>query len=150
MCNGTALFIFTALILRSDMRDYILPIPELKKIEPILTEYFGYKRAMFENELSATYYHEYPNGISEDICKNYMTDYSFLNTIAVDNGVFDYKRYAPKSTSLSKAFNPSSFIMDSEHNILITLPSDNLLERLTDLLQNVITFFQIRTSRPSH
>lgn len=42
------------------MRDYILPIPELKKIEPILTEYFGYKRAMFENELSATYYHEYP------------------------------------------------------------------------------------------
>ena len=76
------------------MRDYILPIPELKKIEPILTEYFGYKRAMFENELSATYYHEYPNGISEDICKNYMTDYSFLNTIAVDNGVFDYKRYA--------------------------------------------------------
>ena len=117
------------------MRDYILPIPELKKIEPILTEYFGYKRAMFENELSATYYHEYPNGISEDICKNYMTDYSFLNTIAVDNGVFDYKRYAPKSTSTSKAFNPSSFIMDSEHNILITLPSDNLLERLIDLLQ---------------
>ena len=88
------------------MRDYILPIPELKKIEPILTEYFGYKRAMFENELSATYYHEYPNGISEDICKNYMTDYSFLNTIAVDNGVFDYKRYAPKSTSTSKAFIP--------------------------------------------
>ena len=41
------------------MRDYILPIPELKKIEPILTEYFGYKRAMFENELLATYYHEY-------------------------------------------------------------------------------------------
>lgn len=37
------------------MRDYILPIPELKKIEPILTEYFGYKRAMFENELLATY-----------------------------------------------------------------------------------------------
>ena len=103
------------------MRDYILPIPELKKIEPILTEYFGYKRAMFENELSATYYHEYPNGISEDICKNYMTDYSFLNTIAVDNGVFDYKRYAPKSTSTSKAFNPSSFIMDSEHNILCLL-----------------------------
>ena len=117
------------------MRDYILPIPELKKIEPILTEYFGYKRAMFENELSATYYHEYPNGISEDICKNYMTDYSFLNTIAVDNGVFDYKRYAPKSTSTSKAFNPSSFIMDSEHNILVTLPSNNMLERLIDLLQ---------------
>ena len=117
------------------MRDYILPIPELKKIEPILTEYFGYKRAMFENELLATYYHEYPNGISEDICKNYMTDHSFLNTIAVDNGVFDYKRYAPKSTSTSKAFNPSSFIMDSEHNILVTLPSNNMLERLIDLLQ---------------
>ena len=117
------------------MRDYRLPIPELKKIEPILTEYFGYKRAMFENELLATYYHEYPNGISEDICKNYMTDHSFLNTIAVDNGVFDYKRYAPKSTSTSKAFNPSSFIMDSEHNILVTLPSNNMLERLIDLLQ---------------
>ena len=117
------------------MRDYRLPIPELKKIEPILTEYFGYKRAMFENELLATYYHEYPNGISEDIRKNYMTDHSFLDTIAVDNGVFDYKRYAPKSISTSKAFNPSSFIMDSEHNILITLPSNNMLERLIDLLQ---------------
>lgn len=117
------------------MRDYILPIPELKKIEPILTEYFGYKRAMFENELLATYYHEYPSGISEDICKNYMTDHSFLNTIAVDNGVFDYKRYASKSISTNKAFNPSSFIMDSEHNILITLPSNNMLERLIDLLQ---------------
>ena len=34
-----------------------------------------------------------------------------------------------------KRQNPSSFIMDSEHNILITLPSDNLLERLIDLLQ---------------
>ena len=49
------------------MRDYILPIPELKRIEPILTEYFGYKRAMFENELLATYYHEYPSGISEEL-----------------------------------------------------------------------------------
>ena len=117
------------------MRDYRLPIPELKKIEPILTEYFGYKRAMFENELLATYYHEYPSGISEDICKNYMTDHSFLNTIAVDNGVFDYKRYASKSISTNKAFNPSSFIMDSEHNILVTLPSNNMLERLIDLLQ---------------
>ena len=55
------------------MRDCILPIPELKRIEPILTEYFGYKRAMFENELLATYYHEYPNGISEDIT-NKQTD----------------------------------------------------------------------------
>ena len=117
------------------MRDYILPIPELKRIEPILTEYFGYKRAMFENELLATYYHEYPSGISEDICKNYMTDHSFLNTIAVDNGVFDYKRYTSKSISTNKAFNPSSFIMDSEHNILVTLPSNNMLERLIDLLQ---------------
>ena len=91
---------------------------------------------MFENELSATYYHKYPNGISEDICKNYMTDYSFLNTIAVDNGVFDYKTVCSQNLLLSvRHFNPSSFIMDSEHNILITLPSDNLLERLTDLLQ---------------
>ncbi len=39
-----------------------------------------------------------------------------------------------KSTSISKAFNPSSFIM-IRHNILITLPSYNLLERLTYLLQ---------------
>ena len=117
------------------MRDCILPIPELKRIEPILTEYFGYKRAMFENELLATYYHEYPNGISEDIAKNYMTDCSYLNDIAIDNGVFDYRRYAPNPTSTCKAFNPSSFIMDSEHNILVTLPSDDILERLIDLLQ---------------
>lgn len=117
------------------MRDYILPISELKRIEPILTEYFGYRRAMFEEELLAAYYCKYPKGISKDIAKNYMTDFPPLNEFAVDNGVFDYRRYAPRPASTSKAFNPSSFIMDTEHNMLVTMPSDNMLEKQIDLFQ---------------
>lgn len=117
------------------MRDCILPIPELKRIEPILTEYFGYKRAIFESELLHAYYTHYPNGIDKEIANAYMIDCPILDEFAVDNGTFDYHRYAPRATSTSKTFDLSSFIMDSEHNILVILPSDDMLERLIDLLQ---------------
>lgn len=117
------------------MRDYILPIPELKKLEPILAEYFGYKRAMFENELLYAYQSNYPNGVNKEIANAYMIDSPFLDEYAVDNGVFDYKRYAPRPASTSKEFDPSSFIMDSDHNITITLSNDNILKQLANLLQ---------------
>lgn len=116
------------------MRDYILPIPELKQLEPILTEYFGYKRAMFESELLYAYQSNYPNGVNKEIANAYMIDSPILDENAVDNGAFDCKRYAPRPASTSKAFDPSSFIMDSDYNIIITLSNDNILKRLSDLL----------------
>ena len=48
------------------MTSYTLPIPELKRLEPILEELFGYRRAMFENELLNVYRTKYPNGISKE------------------------------------------------------------------------------------
>ena len=118
------------------MRDYILPIPELKQLEPILTEYFGYKRAMFESELLHAYYTHYPNGIDKEIANAYMIDSPILDEFAVDNGAFDYHRYAPRLASASKTFDPSSFIMDSNLNITITLSDDKILKKLFDLLQD--------------
>ena len=118
------------------MRDYILPIPELKQLEPILAEYFGYKRAMFESKLLHAYYTHYPNGIDKEIANAYMIDSPILDEFAVDNGAFDYHRYAPRPASTSKTFDPSSFIMDSDLNITITLSDDKILKKLFDLLQD--------------
>lgn len=117
------------------MRDYILPIPELKRLEPILTECFGYRRAMFESELLATYYKHYPEGISNEVANKYMIDSPFLDEFAVDNGAFDYHRYAQRPASTSKTFDPSSFIMDSQHDITITLSDDKLQRELEKKLQ---------------
>lgn len=83
------------------MTSYTLPIPELKRLEPILEELFGYRRAMFENELLNVYRTKYPNGISKEVANNYMIACPFLNEIAVDNGAFDYHRYAPRPASTS-------------------------------------------------
>lgn len=116
------------------MRDYI-PIPELKKLEPILAEHFGYKRAMFENELLYAYHSNYPNGVNKEIANAYMVDSPIMDEYAVDNGAFDSKRYMPRPASTSKEFDPSSFIMDSDHNITITLSNDNILKQLANLLQ---------------
>lgn len=118
------------------MRNYILPIPELKKLEPILSEYFGYKRAMFESELLATYYKYYPKGVSKEVANKYMIDFPFWDEFGVDNGAFDYHRYAPRAASTSKTFDPSSFIMDSEHEVTISLSNDTILEQLIELLQD--------------
>lgn len=117
------------------MRNYILPIPELKKLEPVLSEYFGYKRAMFESELLATYYKHYPKGVSNEVASKYMTDSPFMDEYGADNGVFDYHRYLPRPASTSKTFDPSSFIMDTEHDITITLSDDKLQRELEKKLQ---------------
>ncbi len=117
------------------MRNYILPIPELKKLEPILSEYFGYKRAMFENELLATYYKHYPEGVSKEVANKYMIEFPFMDEFGADNGAFDYHRYTPRAASTSKTFDPSSFIMDSKYDIAITLSDDKLQRELEKKLQ---------------
>lgn len=118
------------------MRNYILPIPELKKLESVLSEYFGYKRAMFESELLATYYRHYPKGISKAVASKYMTDSPFMDEYGADNGVFDYHRYLPRPASTSKTFDSSSFIMDTEHEVTISLSNDTILEQLSELLHD--------------
>lgn len=118
------------------MRNYILPIPELKRLEPVLSEYFGYKRAMFESELLATYYRYYPEGISQEVASKYMIDSPLMDEYEVDNGAFDYHRYLPRQASTSKAFDPTSFIMDTEHEINISFSNDTILEQLSQLLQD--------------
>lgn len=118
------------------MRNYILPIPELKKLEPVLSEYFGYKRAMFESELLATYYKHYPEGVSNEVANKYMTDSPFMDEYGADNGAFDYHRYTPRAASTSKTFDPICFIMDTENEVVISLSNDTISEQLSELLQN--------------
>ncbi|GCB33433.1 hypothetical protein [Bacteroides faecalis] len=117
------------------MRNYILPIPELKKLEPVLSEYFGYKRAMFESELLATYYKYYPKGVSKEVANKYMIEFPFMDEFGADNGAFDYHRYLPRQASTSKTFDPTSFIMDSKYDITITLSDDKLQRELEKKLQ---------------
>lgn len=110
------------------MTSYTLPIPELKRLEPILEELFGYRRAMFENELLNVYRTKYPNGISKEVANNYMIACPFLNEIAVDNGAFNYHRYAPRPASTSMELDVKNFIMDTEHEITIVLSNDTILK----------------------
>lgn len=77
------------------MITYSIPIPELRTLEPILAECFGYRRAMFLNELQAAYHLHYPNGAGEEIVSKYRMPFPYLDEYAVDNGAFDYHRYAP-------------------------------------------------------
>ena len=66
------------------------------------------------------------------ICADDETNHYKLEGFEISSSTAPAKRF---TFITCKAFNPSSFIMDSEHNILITLPSNNMLERLIDLLQ---------------
>ncbi len=69
-----------------------------------------------------------PMEFDKEIANAYMIDSPILDEFAVDNGAFDYHRYAPRPASTSKTFDPSSFIMDSDLNITITLSDDKILK----------------------
>lgn len=62
------------------MITYSIPIPELRTLEPILAECFGYRRAMFLNELQAAYHLHYPNGAGEEIVSNNHKDIYKMKT----------------------------------------------------------------------
>ena len=61
------------------MITYSIPIPELRTLEPILAECFGYRRAMFLNELQAAYHLHYPNGAGEEIVSKYRMPFPYLD-----------------------------------------------------------------------
>lgn len=117
------------------MRNFSIPIPELKQLEPILTEYFGYRRTMFSNELLSAYNAYYPNGVDEDIAANYQIPFPLLDEHGVDNGAFDYMRSKPRPTSTSTLFDAESFIMDTEHEFAISLSNDDILTNILKLLK---------------
>lgn len=117
------------------MITYSIPIPELRTLEPILAECFGYRRAMFLNELQAAYHLHYPNGAGEEIVSKYRMPFPYLDEYAVDNGAFDYHRYAPRPASTSTLFDAASFIMDTEHEVFITLSNDKILTEILELLE---------------
>lgn len=103
---------------------YITSTIILKSIEPILTECFGYKRRMLEEELRDSFYKYYSNGIELPNRDKYMIDIPLVNEPAVDTTVFSYQRYMPRDkASTMQMFYEPDYIMDTEHDI--ELPIDN-------------------------
>lgn len=101
-----------------------MQVSEFKLLEPILTEYFGYKRRMLEEELSNTFYKYYRNDAELTCRDKYMIDVPLMNEPAVDTTLFSYQRYIPrdKTTTVQMFYEPD-YIMDTEHDI--ELPIDN-------------------------
>lgn len=103
---------------------YITSTIILKSIEPILTECFGYKRRMLEEELRDSFYKYYSNGIELPNRDKYMVDVPLGDEPAVDTTLFSYQRYIPKDkTNAMQMFYEPDYIMDTEHDI--ELPIDN-------------------------
>lgn len=117
------------------MKDLRIPIPELKKLEPLLAEYYGYRRAIFSSELLSAYHAYYPNGVGREISVNYQIPAPYFDEYGVDDGALDYHRHAPRPASTSTQFDAVSFIMDTEHEVLITLSNEKILTEIQKLLE---------------
>lgn len=96
----------------------------LKLLEPTLTECFGYKRRMLEEELRNSFYKYYRNDAELPNRDKYMVDIPLSNEPAVDTTTFSYQRYIPRNkTTTIEMLNESDYIMDTEQDI--ELPIDN-------------------------
>lgn len=96
----------------------------LKLLEPTLTECFGYKRRMLEEELRNSFYKYYRNDAELPNRDNYMVNIPLSNEPAVDTTTFSYQRYIPRNkTTTIEMLNESDYIMDTEQDI--ELPIDN-------------------------
>ncbi len=96
----------------------------LKLLEPTLTECFGYKRRMLEEELRNSFYKYYCNDVVLPNRDKYMVDVPLGNEPAVDTTLFSYQRYIPRDkASTMQMFYEPDYIMDTEHDI--ELPIDN-------------------------
>jgi len=114
---------------------YTLPIPILSKLTPLLTEYFGYRKEMFTSELLQAFNEYYPN--KEDVIPNreqYIIDFPQFDEYAIDEGVFDYKRYAPRKPKTAKRFDTTSYMLDSNHDITFTSKNEQLPQQILNLL----------------
>lgn len=100
----------------------------LKKAEPILTECFGYKRRMLEEELRDAFYKHYRNDAELPNRDKYMIDVQLGNEPAIDTTVFSYQRYIPRDkTNTMQMFYEPDYIMDTEHDI--ELPIDDSFDK---------------------
>lgn len=96
----------------------------LKQLEPVLTECFGYKRRMLEVELRDVFYKHYCNDVVLPNRDKYMIEVPLGNEPAVDTTLFSYQRYIPRDkASTMQMFYEPDYIMDTEHDI--ELPIDN-------------------------
>ena len=114
---------------------YTLPISVLRNLAPLLTECFGYRKEMFTNELLQAFNKHYPN--REDAIPNrekYMVDFPQLDEYAIDEGVFDHKRYAPRKPSSAKRFDITSYMLDSNHDITFASKNEHLPQQIIKLL----------------
>ena len=97
---------------------------ELRHLESILTECFGYKRRMLEVELRDVFYKHYRNDAELPNRDKYMIEVPLGNEPAVDTTLFSYQRYIPRDkASTMQMFYEPDYIMDTEHDI--ELPIDN-------------------------
>lgn len=104
--------------------EHTISTTTLKALEPLLTECFGYKRRMLEEELRDTYCKDYRDDTEIPNKEKYMIDVPLMNEPAVDTTLFSYQRYKPRNkTSAMQMFNVPDYIMDTEHDI--ELPIDN-------------------------
>ncbi|MDH6535631.1 hypothetical protein M2101_002317 [Parabacteroides sp. PM5-20] len=110
-----------------------LNIPDLKDIEPLLTEYFGYKRNMISNELTNSYHNNYKISDSIPNKEKYMVSDPHFNEYAIDEGVFDWRRYAPRKEGDFKIFDTNLFMMDTDHFLVFEIPDPSIHDKLQDL-----------------
>jgi len=119
----------------NELFSFQLPIPVVKKLEPILIKYFGYTREMFFNEFSHSFYANYPNGEADIPNKEeYIIDFPQLDEYAIDEGVFDYKRYAPRKPRKAKLFDIVSYMINTPHDITFAIDNGNLPNEIEDIL----------------
>ncbi|MCE8951550.1 hypothetical protein [Bacteroides thetaiotaomicron] len=106
------------------MMEHTILTNTLKLLEPTLTECFGYKRRMLEEELRNSFYKYYRNDAELPNRDKYMVDIPLSNEPAVDTTTFSYQRYIPRNkTTTIEMLNESDYIMDTEQDI--ELPIDN-------------------------
>lgn len=125
----------------------------LKSLEPNLSEYFGYKRRMLEEELRDTFYKHYRNDAELLNRGKYMVDVPLGNEPAVDTTLFSYQRYIPKDkTSIMQMFYEPDYIMDTEHDIELPINNgfDKRLRKLvfedykqSDAIYNVLAIVSV-------
>lgn len=97
-------------------------------LEPILSDCFGYKRGMLEEELRDTFYKYYRNDAELPNRDKYMIDVPLGNEPAIDTAVFSYQRYIPRDkTNKMQMFYEPDYIMDTEH--YIELPIDESFDK---------------------
>lgn len=105
--------------------EHTIPTLTLKHLEPSLTEYFGYKRRMLEEELRDTFYKYFCNDAELPNRDKYMVDIPIGNEPAVDTTLFSYQRYIPKDkASTMQMFYEPDYIMDTEHDIELPINND--------------------------